>query len=101
MISGQGIGFGNVKSCTYWIILFLTMIFFNLRLKNGKISKNVNFQYPKLHTSLCPGQIGLPPSPLRQPRGQRKNVCDKKGRVLQTEVKKGRALENELFKVIN
>ena len=30
---------------------------------------------------LCAGQIVLPPSPLPgQPRGQKKNVCDKKGR---------------------
>ena len=29
---------------------------------------------------LCAGQIVLPPSPPGQPRGQRKYLCDKKGR---------------------
>ena len=29
---------------------------------------------------LCAGQIVLPQFPPGQPRGQRKNVCDKKGR---------------------
>ena len=39
--------------------------------------------------------------PSGQPQGQRKNVCDKKGRALANEVKKGGALENEGIKVIN
>ena len=42
-----------------------------------------NYNYPRYilsWTTLCVGQIVLPPSPLRQPRGQRKNVCDKYGR---------------------
>ena len=30
-------------------------------------------------SDLCAGQIVLPPSPHGQPRGQKKNVCDKKG----------------------
>ena len=40
------------------------------------------------------------PLPPGQPRGQRKNVCDKTGGALENEVKKGGALENEATKVI-
>ena len=38
---------------------------------------------------------------ILQPRGQRKNMCDKKGRALQNEVKKGQVLKNEGIKLIN
>ena len=40
------------------------------------------------------------PPPRGQPQGQKKNVCDKKGGVLENDVKKGGALENEGIKVI-
>ena len=41
------------------------------------------------------------PHPPGQPRGQMKGLCDKKGRTLQNEVKKGEALKNEKIIVIN
>ena len=55
-----------------------------------------------LDFNLCAGQTVLPPSPTPtpgQPRGQRKNVCDKK--QLKVKCKKGGALENEGVNVIN
>ena len=42
-----------------------------------------------------------PIPPHGQPRGQMKNLCDKKGGVLQNKVKKGGALQNEGIIVIN
>ena len=39
-------------------------------------------------SELCDGQIILTPPSIRQPRGQTKNVCDKKGRGTGYEVKK-------------
>ena len=41
-----------------------------------------------------------PIPPPWQPQSQKKNVCDKKGGVLENDVKKGGALENEGIKLI-
>ena len=73
------------------------------RLKNDKISKNAIFNLLITnirHFFTSRSNCSAPISP-RQSWGQRENVCDKKDRALQTEVKKRPALENEWFKVIN
>ena len=70
------------------MIRFQKMQFFKLSITNIR------------HFFTSRSNCSAPISP-RQSWGQRENVCDKKDRALQTEVKKRPALENEWFKVIN
>ena len=55
--------------------------------KSFHSSKKIIAIYKRSFIHLCAGQIFLPSPPMpRMPRGQRKNVCDKKGGTLQTVV---------------
>ena len=56
---------------------FLNNFRYNILLPRLQVSPPIS-TCAYAHMCLCAGQIVLPPSLPGQPRGQRKNVCDKK-----------------------